>query len=111
MTRRRRLARWLLIGVGVLLAVLVAYEALILTKLWWWRDHNPPMTAFMDARLTRLRETKPDARLRQKWVPYANISSSLKRAVLVAEDDKFVDHDGFDWDGIQKALAKIDSRK
>jgi monofunctional biosynthetic peptidoglycan transglycosylase len=30
----------------------------------------------------------------------------LKRAVIPAEDDKFVDHEGFDWEGMQKALEK-----
>jgi membrane peptidoglycan carboxypeptidase len=34
------------------------------------------------------------------------ISTHLKRAVVAAEDDKFVDHEGFDWEGIQKALEK-----
>jgi monofunctional biosynthetic peptidoglycan transglycosylase len=39
-------------------------------------------------------------------VPYEKISVQLKRAVISAEDDKFVDHEGFDWEGIQKALEK-----
>jgi len=39
-------------------------------------------------------------------VPYRKISDNLKRAVVAAEDDSFVDHEGFDWDGIQKAIEK-----
>ena len=57
-----------------------------------------------------MREAKPVATLKQVWVPYGKISSHLKRAVLVAEDDKFIDHDGFDWQGIQKALEKNERR-
>ena len=39
-------------------------------------------------------------------MPYARISRHLKQAVVAAEDDKFVDHEGFDWEGMQKALEK-----
>lgn len=92
--------------IGLLLALFIAYQAYVLLKLWWWDDHNPASTAFMDARLTLMREKNPNAKLQQVWVPYEKISSHLKRAILVAEDDRFVDHEGFDWDGIQKAMEK-----
>ena len=39
-------------------------------------------------------------------MPYERISANLKRAMVAAEDAKFVDHEGFDWDGIQLALEK-----
>jgi monofunctional biosynthetic peptidoglycan transglycosylase len=39
-------------------------------------------------------------------VPYRKISTNLKRAIVAAEDAKFFDHDGFDWDGIRKAYEK-----
>jgi len=39
-------------------------------------------------------------------VPYERISNNLKRAVIAAEDAKFLDHDGFDWEGMQKAYEK-----
>ena len=39
-------------------------------------------------------------------MPYARISPQLKRAMIAAEDAKFVEHGGFDWDGIQNALEK-----
>lgn len=92
--------------IGLLLAFFIAYQAYVLLKLWWWDDHNPASTAFMDARLTQMREKNPNARLQQQWMPYEKISSHLKRAILVAEDDRFVDHEGFDWDGIKKAMEK-----
>jgi monofunctional glycosyltransferase len=60
----------------------------------------------MDARLAEMRETKPDAQLQQQWVPYPKISRQLKLALIAAEDTKFLDHEGFDWDGIQKAYEK-----
>jgi len=100
----------ILIALTALVAACLVYQGYMLAKLVWWREHDPSMTAFMDARLAKIRETRPDARLGFVWVPYARISDNLKRAVLTAEDDKFVDHDGFDWDGIQKALEKNEKR-
>jgi monofunctional biosynthetic peptidoglycan transglycosylase len=76
--------------------------------LWvvWWRWFDPDMTAFMNHRLEALREKNPAATLKHTWVPYDRISVQLKRAVVAAEDDKFVDHEGFDWEGMQKAIEK-----
>ena len=92
--------------IGLVLAAFIAYQGYVALKLWWWDDHNPASTAFMDARLTVMREKTPNAKLKQQWVPYAKISTHLKRAILVAEDDRFADHEGFDWEGIQKAREK-----
>jgi monofunctional biosynthetic peptidoglycan transglycosylase len=93
-------------------ALLLALSALVLVQfwfvihIWYWVDHNPETTAFMDARLERLREKNPRATLQHQWVPYSRISGNLKRAVVAAEDAKFLDHDGFDWDSIAKAYEK-----
>ena len=45
-----------------------------------------------------------------QWVPYGRISPNLKRAIIASEDAKFVDHEGFDWEGIQKAMEKNQKR-
>ena len=87
-------------------AIFLAVQLSFLVRVWWWRDHDPRATAFMEARLERLRERDPRAKLQQAWVGYDRISPSLKRAVVVAEDSKFVDHEGFDWDAIEKAREK-----
>jgi monofunctional biosynthetic peptidoglycan transglycosylase len=60
----------------------------------------------MSSRLEQLREKDPNAGLKQVWAGYARISSNLKRAIIAAEDMKFVDHEGFDWEGIQRAIEK-----
>jgi monofunctional biosynthetic peptidoglycan transglycosylase len=39
-------------------------------------------------------------------VPYDRISGNLKRALIAAEDAKFLSHDGFDWEGMQNAAEK-----
>lgn len=66
----------------------------------------PAETSFMSLRLDEISRDKPDAELHYRWVPYEKISIHLKRAVVAAEDDTFVDHEGFDWEGIQKAIEK-----
>lgn len=73
---------------------------------WYWTGHNPAQTAFMQARLEVLREDDAHARLAQRWVPYARISPHLKRAVVAAEDAKFMTHHGFDWDAIENAYER-----
>ena len=97
---------WLWRAVLALVLLLLAYQAWIFLHVWWWVDHNPDSSAFMEDRLEVMQDKNPDAELRHKWVPYSRISRHLKRAVIAAEDAKFVDHEGFDWEGIQKAYDK-----
>src|SRR4051812_28842010 len=86
--------------------------AFLLAQLWFyghifhWMHYPPGRTAFMEHRLEALLEKNPKARLQYQWVPYERISASLKRAVVAAEDAKFLDHEGFDWEAIQEAMAK-----
>ena len=76
----------------------------------YWTRFDPSSTAFMAARLDALRTRDPRATLLREWVPYERISVHLKRAVVAAEDAKFLDHEGFDWEAIQKAMAKNEKR-
>ncbi|MBL8485372.1 MAG: monofunctional biosynthetic peptidoglycan transglycosylase [Rhodocyclaceae bacterium] len=107
MTRIWRWTRWAAAG---LLLLFLLYQLWILSHLLWWRSHAPGSTSFMSIRLAELRDKNPRASLQYQWVPYARISDNLKRAVVAAEDDGFVDHEGFDWEGIQRALEKNQKR-
>ncbi|WP_370302447.1 monofunctional biosynthetic peptidoglycan transglycosylase [Aquitalea sp. USM4] len=91
---------------AVLVAAIVLYNLWIFGHIVYWRSHNPAASAFMNEQLAKLQEDDPEAELRQKWVPYAQISPNLKRALIAAEDAKFADHEGFDWDGIEAAFEK-----
>lgn len=84
----------------------LVWNVWILGHVLWWRSHNPDATTFMNEQLARLQEKDPEAELRHKWVPYSKISPNLKRALIASEDAKFLDHDGFDWEGIQNAWEK-----
>lgn len=82
------------------------YNFWLLGHVWWWIDHNPATTAFMDDRREILQDHDPEAELHHKWVKYERISPALKRAVVASEDAKFLRHDGFDWEGMQDAWEK-----
>ncbi|HSF46849.1 MAG TPA: monofunctional biosynthetic peptidoglycan transglycosylase [Burkholderiales bacterium] len=99
--------RWVARAAALILLLFVAYEAWIFAHVWYWVDHNPASTAFIDARLAALKgKRSDDARIKQQWVPYPRISIHLKRALIAAEDAKFLQHEGFDWEGIEHALEK-----
>ena len=102
----RALWRWLWRGTLVLVVAVLLYQLWIFAHVWWWVDHNPSTSSFMDARLSTLQNQNPDAELRHQWAPYDRISIHLKRALIAAEDSKFLAHEGFDWEGIQKAYEK-----
>lgn len=102
----KKLWRWAWRILALLFVFLLLYQAWIFAHIWWWVDHNPATSAFMESRLEVMQEKNPDAELQYRWAPYAKISNHLKRALIAAEDAKFVDHEGFDWAGIQKAYEK-----
>lgn len=89
-----------------LLALALLYQAWIFALVLWWGQFDPSSTSFMRIRLDELQQKRADAELRHEWVPYERISIHLKRAVVAAEDDRFVEHDGFDWIGIQRAIER-----
>jgi len=93
-------------GVGFALVAALAVQAWYYAHVLWWRSYEPAASAFMEARIVRLREKDPKAKLIHQWMPYERISEQLKRAVVAAEDAKFVDHEGFDWQAISKAIEK-----
>jgi len=92
-----------LLAVVALFVIVQSYFAAIVL---WYRWQPPRETAFMAQRLEELKAKDPKAAIRYTWVPYARISTHLKRAVVAAEDAKFLEHDGFDWEGIAKAREK-----
>ena len=102
----RRMLGWLARGLGIALLLALFWQAVLLTQVVWWSRFDPGSTSFMRIRLAELRKSDPQAELRHRWVPYERISIHLKRAVVAAEDDRFLDHDGFDWEGIERALER-----
>jgi monofunctional biosynthetic peptidoglycan transglycosylase len=93
-------------GLSAVIAALALYQFWFFIQILYWVEHKPVTTRFMDMRLIALREKDPHSSMEQQWVEYGTISIHLKRAIIIAEDAKFIDHDGFDWEGIQRAMEK-----
>lgn len=70
------------------------------------KKENPVKTSFMEYREKEARQKGRIFRIRQKWMPLSRISPYLIKAVLIAEDDKFWRHEGFDYEAIQKAIER-----
>jgi monofunctional biosynthetic peptidoglycan transglycosylase len=68
--------------------------------------HTPGRTAMMREREREAREQQRYYQESWHWVPLEHVSATLRRAVLVAEDDKFFTHDGLDWDEIRLSAQK-----
>jgi monofunctional biosynthetic peptidoglycan transglycosylase len=70
-------------------------------------DENPAKTAFMEYREAQWKqEGLIDKKIDQKWVSLDHVSQNLIKAVLIAEDDKFWQHEGFDYQAIERAIEK-----
>ncbi len=102
--------RTLLVGVPALVFALAAYQYLTLPDVRRVRTENPSVTALMQLRAAELREQGRSARRAQHWVPYSRISPELRRAVLVAEDSAFWQHEGVDMEQVRESV-EIDVRK
>ena len=104
--RRPLWVRWIGWALGAFVVAVVLLHAYVGATILWWREHPPRETAFMSYRLAELRAANPGAQLKYHFVPYNRISIQLKRAMIAAEDAHFIDHEGFDWEGIELALEK-----
>ena len=91
--------RFFLIALTLVIAVGVASQLRYLIPVLEQRDHNPDDTAFME----RARE---HGAVRYEWRDYEQIADDLKRAVLISEDARFMEHIGFDWRGIRHAIER-----
>jgi monofunctional biosynthetic peptidoglycan transglycosylase len=69
-------------------------------------ETNPVPTAFMEYRQAEWAEQNRELQINQKWVRMSQISPNVIKAVLIGEDDKFWNHDGFDVKGMEQALEK-----
>ena len=97
-------------ALGALAMTAFLVQAWFLAHVLYLNAFNPSSTAFMERRLQAMRVRNPTAQLRYHWVPYERISVHLKRAVVAAEDAKFLDHEGFDWEAIQRAMERNEKR-
>jgi monofunctional biosynthetic peptidoglycan transglycosylase len=100
---RRALFRAVVIVAAAGFAV-TAYVYLTLPDVRPLARTNPESTAFMELRAAEAAREGRSVRRVQRWMPYSRISQSLKRAVLVAEDAAFWDHEGVDYEELRKSI-------
>ncbi len=96
------LLRWF----AMLLAAALALQLFFLLRIASMAVLAPESSAFQRSEAWRLWSTKGHLPWRQQCVAYAQISEHLKRAVIASEDDAFSNHDGIDWDALEKAWQK-----
>lgn len=91
-----------LILVGAL-AIWLAYELLTFPSVSRLRTENPTTTSLIEYRVQQAVAEGREPRKYMIWTPIEQISPNLQRAVLAGEDSRFFQHNGFDWEAIQKA--------
>jgi monofunctional glycosyltransferase len=95
------------VGLAVVASIfaVLAYAYLTLPDVRPLKTNNPSTTAFIELRAAEARAKGRQPRRAQRWVAYRRVSADLTRAVLVAEDDLFWQHEGLDIDQLQESLA------
>lgn len=96
------LLRWC----GLLLIAVLALQLFFVARIAAMVVIDPQSTTFERSEAWRVLTEKGGFHWRQQWVGYAQISDNLKRAVIASEDDGFTNHDGVDWDALEKAWEK-----
>lgn len=98
----KALLRWL----GLVVIAVVALQLFFVARIAAMAVVAPESTAFQRSEIWTQLASKGQVRWRQQWMPYTQISDHLKRAVIASEDDSFVNHDGVDWNAIEKAWER-----
>ncbi|HQQ71302.1 MAG TPA: monofunctional biosynthetic peptidoglycan transglycosylase [Alicycliphilus sp.] len=94
--------RW----IALVLLALVALQLFFVARIAAMAVLDPESTSFQRSEAWGQLRQGGGLRWRQQWLPYAQISDHLKRAVIASEDDNFVNHDGVEWDAIEKAWER-----
>lgn len=98
----KALLRW----IGLVLFAAAALQLFFVVRIAAMARIDPESTSFQRSEAWAQARERGGLRWRQQWVPYAQISDHLKRAVIASEDDSFVNHDGVDWPAIEKAWER-----
>jgi monofunctional biosynthetic peptidoglycan transglycosylase len=101
-----RLAAGLLLLGGLFLAGIALYWLVTFPDVAGLAKTNPSSTALIESRMAEARAQGRPSKPLWSWVPLSRISPYLQRAVIVAEDASFYQHEGFDWQGIKEAAAR-----
>lgn len=109
-SRPRSFLGWMFAALLIVITIVLAFHIWYAGWILWWKYNPPQSTAFMRAQLSVLQAKDPNAQLRYQFVPYEQISDHLKRAVISGEDANFADHEGVDWDAVERAFEQNQKR-
>lgn len=90
----------------LLLAAWIGWEWVTFPDVGRLAKKPPETTAFMERRKRDLRSKGQPDELYWTWVSYGRIAPSLRRAVLVAEDNSFYEHEGVDLEAMREAARR-----
>jgi monofunctional biosynthetic peptidoglycan transglycosylase len=76
-----------------------------------YRFVNPPVTPLMLIRILQQTVSGEPVRLKKEWKNLKEISSNLQLAVVASEDNRFLEHSGFDMEAIKKAQDYNEKKK
>ena len=99
------------LAVGLLSAAAVITSCAVWPDVSRLKTEAPRTTAFMKSRRAEAEKKGKPLAIRYEWVPLSSISPYLSRAVVIAEDDKFWQHGGFDFEAMKDAVKRDISRK
>lgn len=86
----------------IILSIILLVQLWIFSSLVWWRTN--PVDSTMMMRIDYWSDSSQP--IQHEWRDYDNISTYFKQAIVAAEDAKFMQHHGFDWDGMRFALER-----
>jgi monofunctional biosynthetic peptidoglycan transglycosylase len=84
-------------------AVWLMYEVITFPGISRLRNENPTTSSMIEYRISEAVAEGREPRKFMIWMPIEQISPNLQRAVLAGEDSRFFQHNGFDWNAIEKA--------
>ncbi|MEI7532449.1 MAG: monofunctional biosynthetic peptidoglycan transglycosylase [Betaproteobacteria bacterium] len=94
------------------LILFILLQCFFAAQLLWYIKFNPHMTSFMSLEQARLKQQKPTITLKHTWLDYRQMPTSIKQAVITAEDSGFMQHHGVDWKALENAAKEnIHKRK
>lgn len=85
------------------IGVWLAYELITFPNISALCSENPATSSMIEFRLAEAKAEGREPRKYMIWTPIEQISPNLHRAVLAGEDARFFEHNGFDWEAIEKA--------
>ncbi len=98
-TLGQRLAKWML-------KILLYFLGITLGWVLLYKFINPPITYLMVQRGFERKADGKSFKIDKQWLSFYELSNNLKKAAIAGEDANFMQHNGFDFEAMQKAFKK-----